>query len=159
MLASLEMLRKDSIRVDTDKADARTLLIRVYKKVIELMKDELGGKLMTGFVTLRPKSYAYRKLDNKEDKKCKGVKKCIVKKTISFDEYKNCLLDSKSKSIHRPKLMFRNNKPEIHIVEVNKVAVKRDNDKRIVKNDGISTSAYGHSSLCWNSLLGFISLS
>ena len=60
------------------------------------------------------------KLDNKKDKKCKGIKKCIMKKTISFDDCKNCLLDVKSKSMYRSQLMFRNNKHEIHAVEVNK---------------------------------------
>ena len=68
-----------------DKTDARPLLMDKNKKVIGLMKDELGGKIMTESVALRPKLYAYRKLDNKEDKKCKGIKKCIVKNMISFD--------------------------------------------------------------------------
>ena len=76
-----------------------------------------------------------------------------------FRCYKNCLLDVKSKSIYKSQLMFRNNKHEIHTVEVNKVALNRDDDKRIVKKDGISTLARGHCSLAWNSLLGFISLS
>ena len=84
-----------------NKADARPLPIGVNKKVVGLMEDELGGKIMTGFVALRPKSYAHRKLDNKEDKQCKGIKKCIVKQTNCFYDYKNCLLDSKSKSIYR----------------------------------------------------------
>ena len=44
---------------------------------------------------------------------------CIVKKTISFDDYKNCLLYAKSKSIYRLQLMFKNNKQQIHTVEVN----------------------------------------
>ena len=132
------------------------------KKAIGLTKDELRGKIMTGFSALRPKLYAYRKLDtrldNSEDKKCKGIKKCVVKKTISFDDYKNCLLDSKSKSIYRSQLMFRNNKHEIHTVEVNRVALSRDDDKWIFKKDGISTLARGHNSLCCNSLPGFVSL-
>ena len=82
------------------------------------------------------------KLDNKEDKKFKGIKKCVVKKAISFDDYKNCLLDAKSKSIYGSQLMFGSNTHEIHTVEVNKVALNRDDDKRIAKKDGISTSAW-----------------
>ena len=128
--------------------EPRPLPMGENKKVIGLMKDELGAKIMTGFVALRPKSYAFGKLDNKEDKRCKGIKKYVVKKTISFDDYKNCLLDLKSKNIYRPQLMFRNNKNEIHTVEFNKVPLNRDNDKRIVKKDGISTLARGHNSSC-----------
>ena len=44
------------------------------KKVIVLMKDELGGKIITEFVTLRPKTYSYLTDDGKEDKKAKGTK-------------------------------------------------------------------------------------
>ena len=71
-----------------------------------------------------------------EDKRCKGIKKCVEKKTISFDNYKNCFLDLKGKSIYRSHLMFKNNKHEIHTVEVNKVTVTGDDDKRILKKDG-----------------------
>ena len=45
------------------------------KKVISLMKDKLGGEIMTEFVTLRPKMYAY-KAGESESKKCEGIKKC-----------------------------------------------------------------------------------
>ena len=127
------------------------------KKVIGLMKDELGSKIMKEFVALRPKSYAYRKLDNKEDKKCKGIKKYVVKKSISFDDYVDCLLSTRS--INRAQLMLKSNGHRINMVEVNKVTLNRDDDKQIVKKAGISTLAHGHYSLCWNSLLGFISLS
>ena len=65
------------------------------------MKDELGGKIMPEFVALRSKLYVYRQLDNKEDKKCKGIKKCVVKETISFNDYEDCIFDSESKSIYR----------------------------------------------------------
>ena len=50
------------------------------KKVTVLMKDELGGKLMTKFVGLRKKSYSYLIDDGREDKKAKGTKKCVIKR-------------------------------------------------------------------------------
>ena len=46
---------------------------------------------MTEFVALRPKLYSYRELDGLEDKKCKGINKCAVKKTLTFEDYKTCL--------------------------------------------------------------------
>ena len=61
------------------------------KKVIGLMKDELGGKIITEFVTLRPKTYSYLTDDGKEDKKAKGTKKCVIKRMIKFNDDKNCL--------------------------------------------------------------------
>ena len=63
-----------------DKKGTRPLPIGKSKKVIGLMKDELGGKIMTEFIALRPKLYSYKVLDGSEDKKCKGIKKCIVRK-------------------------------------------------------------------------------
>ena len=88
-------------RFDTSgysKTDFRPLPIGLNKKVIGLMNDELGGKIMTEFVALRPKLYSYKKLDGSEDKKCKGIKKCVVKKTLTFEDYKACLFNG---SYHR----------------------------------------------------------
>ena len=50
------------------------------KKVLILMKDKLGGKIMTKFVGLRAKTYSYLKDDDSEDKKAKGIKKVCHKK-------------------------------------------------------------------------------
>ena len=58
------------------------------KKVIGLMKDELGGKIITEFVTLRPKTYSFLNDDGKDDKKAKGKKKCVIKKMTKFNDYK-----------------------------------------------------------------------
>ena len=44
------------------------------KKVIGLMKVELGGEIMTKFVGLRAKTYSYLIDDDREDKKAKGTK-------------------------------------------------------------------------------------
>ena len=142
------------MRFDTYGYCNRPLPIGMNKKVIGLMKDELGGEIMSEFVALRSKLYSFRKLD---DKKCKGIKKCVVKRTLSFDDYKNCLLNPTN--VYRSQLMFRSKKHELHTVEVNRVALNRDDDKRISKTDGISTLARRHKSLSWSPILGEVSLS
>ena len=83
-------------RFDTSNYEVkRPLPIGKNKKVIGLTKDELGGEIITEFVTLRPKTYSYLTDDSNEDKKAKGTKKCIIKKMIKFDDYKKCLLNDK----------------------------------------------------------------
>ena len=113
------------------------------EKVIDLMKDELGGKIMKEFISLRPKMYSYRVDENggaqSEPRKCKGIKKCVVKKTISFDDYKRCLLEGTT--IHRSQMMFRKHK--VKTLEVNKLALSIEDDKRI-SIDGIANLAMGH---------------
>ena len=89
----------------------RPLPAGLNKKVIGLMKDELEGKIMTEFMALRPKLYSYEKLDGLEDKKCKGIKKCIVKKTLTFEDYKTCLFSDSTE--YRSQLMFRSAKHEV----------------------------------------------
>ena len=95
---------------------------------------------MTEFVTLRPKMYAYKK-GSAESKKCKGIKKCVVRATISFEDYKNCLLSGETS--YRSQLTFRSSKHEVRTLEVNKLALSRDDDKRITVN-GLSGLARGH---------------
>ena len=118
----------------------RPLPVGKNKKVIGLMKDELGGGIMKEFITLRPKMYAY-KVGSSESKKCKGIKKCVVKKTISFEDYKTCLFGGEAS--YRSQLMFRSSKHEVRILEVNKLALSRDNDKCLTI-DGIASLARGH---------------
>ena len=81
-------------RLDTSNYEVnRPLPTGKNKKVIGLMKDELGGKIITEFVTLRPKTYSCLTDDGKEDKKAKGTKKFVIKKMIKFNDYKKCLLN------------------------------------------------------------------
>ena len=139
-------------RFDTSGYCPNCLLpVGLNKKVIGLMKDELGGAIMTEFIALRLKLYSYIKLDGSEDKKCKGIKKCVVKKTLTFEDYKNCLFNSDM--TYGSQLMFRSIRHEGHMIEVNKVALNRDYDKRISKRDGISTLARGHKSSSWSPIL------
>ena len=55
------------------------------------MKDKLGEQIMKEFVGLRAKTYSYLKDNNDEDKKAKGTKKCVIKRKLKFQDYKNCL--------------------------------------------------------------------
>ena len=67
-------------------SQVRPLPIGVNKKVIGFMKDELNGRVMTELMALRLKMYAYNTLGGSGDKKCKGVKKCLVKKMLDFED-------------------------------------------------------------------------
>ena len=60
-----------------------------------MFKDEIGGKIMTEFCALRAKSYAFKLDDDTEMKKAKGTKKCIVKRQLMFENYKDVLFNDK----------------------------------------------------------------
>ena len=61
------------------------------------MKDQLGGKIMTEFVALRPKTYSYLMDDSNSDKKVKGTKKYVTKRILKFNDYRDCLLKNEIK--------------------------------------------------------------
>ena len=82
------------------------------KIVIGLMKDELGGKIITDFATLRPKTYSFLTDDGKEDKKAKGTKKCVIKKMIKFNDYKKCLLNDEV--MLKPQQRFISKKHDVY---------------------------------------------
>ena len=124
-------------RFDTSNCEVnnRPLPMEKNKKVIGLMKDELGGKIMMEFVTLRPKTYSYLANDCKEDKKTKGTKKCIIKRMIIFSDYKNCLL--KDEVLLKSQQRFISKKHDVYTENINKIALSNNDDKRIVSSDKI----------------------
>ena len=115
--------------------------VGVNKKVIGMFKDEAGGKQIEEFVGLRAKLYSY-KLHEKEHKRCKGVKRNVVAKSITHEDYKNCLMTRKEQL--RKLNVIRSHLHEIFTEEINKVALSANDDKIIILEDGIHTLAYGH---------------
>ena len=94
-------------RFDTSNYELDRPLPKIKnKKVIGLMKDELGGKIMKKFVELRAKSYSYLIDEGSEDKKSKG--RMYHKKNVKLENYKNCLeatqLDNKINHLEKNKI-------------------------------------------------------
>ena len=105
------------------------------------MKDELGGKIITEFVTLRPKTYSYLTNDCKEDKKAERTKKCVIKRMIKFNDYKNCLL--KDEVILKSQQRFISKKHDVYTENINKIALSSNDDKSLIAPDKIASYTYG----------------
>ena len=75
----------------------------------------------------------------------KGTKKCVVSEGLTFDDYKTFLSDGEA--IYREQMLFKNKKHEVYTVSKRKIAINRDDDKRIVQTDGITTLARGYVAL------------
>ena len=120
----------------------RPLPTEKNKKVIGLMKDELGGKIITEFVTLRPKTYSFLADDGKEDKKAKGTKKCVIKKMIEFNDYKKCLLNDEV--VLKSQQRFISKKHDVYTENINRIALSNNDDKRIVSSNKISSYPYAY---------------
>ena len=69
------------------------------------MKDESSGKILKEFVGLRAKQSSYLKDSNDEDKKSKSIK-CVIRKKINFQDYKNCLEAASIKNRIKTKLIW-----------------------------------------------------
>ena len=80
--------------------------------------------------------------EGKENKRCKGVIKSVVKRSITHGDYKTCLFTGKE--LIRKMNVIRSYKHEVYTEEVNKVALCSDDDKRYILKDGINTLAWGH---------------
>ena len=112
------------------------------KTVLGMFKDEVGGKVIDEFVGLRAKLYSYKMFEGKESKKCKGVKKSVVKKSIAHEDYKKCLYTGKEQL--RKMNVIRSHRHEVYTEEVNKIALCPDDDKRHILENGVHTLALGH---------------
>ena len=120
-------------------------LPRMNKKVIGMMKDELKGMAVTEFCGNRAKSNSFvvdGGMDGDCKKKCKGIKKSVVKKELTIEDYGECVLGGKGKTLEQ--VNFRSYEHKIFTERVQKVALFPYDDKRVVLEDGIRTLPIGH---------------
>ena len=118
----------------------RPLPMGINKK--GLMKDELGDDIITEFVALRPKAYSYVTNNFIETKKAKGTKKCVVNKMLRFEDYKKYLFSNGK--VLKSQQRFKSENHEVYTENINKIPLSRDDDKRIVTSDRITSYPYGY---------------
>ena len=112
------------------------------KKVLGKFKDECKGKIMTGFIGLRPKCYAFKiHGDEKEYKKCKGTAKNTVKRKIKYDDYNKAL--ETNEVIHRSFNSIRSKNHKIYSINTTKVSLNSYENKRYWTTS-VHSLAYGH---------------
>ena len=119
----------------------RPLPIGKNKKVIGKFKDEMNGKIMIENYNARAKTYAFKLDDDKETKRAKGTKKCVIKKDLTFENYKESVL--KNKIIIRSQLRFKSDHHNVYTEEIDKIAISSNDDKRLQTFDGITTYPIG----------------
>ena len=78
--------------------------------------------------------------DDNEAKKAKGTKKCVIKRELMFENYKDCLFNGEV--ILKSQQRFKSDHHKVYTEEVNKIALSSD-DKRLQTFDGFQTQPYG----------------
>ena len=124
---------------DYPKDHPSGILTGENKKVIGMFKDEVAGKQITHFIGLRPKLYSFKIEEGKNVKKCKGIKKSVISKGITFEHYFDCLFTGEKQM--RSMKIIQSKNHDIYSKEVNKIALSCEDNKRKVLEDKIHTLA------------------
>ena len=110
--------------------------------MLGMYKGEAGGKQIVEFFGWRAKLYSYKMLMTLKIQNVRGVSKNVAKRSIQFDDYRECLFTRKEK--HRKLNVIGSHCHEIYTEEVNKILLSSDDDKRVNMADGIHTPAYAN---------------
>jgi hypothetical protein len=110
------------------------------KKVIGKFKDETGDKVITEFVAIRAKCYAYKTDDNNVVKKLKGISKPVVKNNVKFENYYNCVMNNEEMRVSVNAI--RTKELTNYSITQNKLALSNKDDKRVWF--GTKSPSYGH---------------
>ena len=140
--AYADFLQNEDIFDNSDYNKKSPFYFDHNKKVIGKFKDEAAGVPVTEFVGLRSKMYSYT-LDNKQTKRtAKGIKKNVIQKNLTHDNYKKVLLNNEQ--IHHSMKTIRSKNHQLGSFELNKISLSCFDDKRYIHENGITSFAYGH---------------
>jgi len=93
-----DIIKRDISRFDTSdySSDNAYGIPLTNKKVPGFMKDENNDAIMTEFVEFRAKMYALLVKGKKDTKKAKDVKRNVVMRFITFEDYTRRLNDNRN---------------------------------------------------------------
>ena len=109
---------------------------------------------MKEFYVLRAKQYTYL-MDDDIEKKAKRVKRCVIKRRLMFENYKDSLFNNKT--ILRSQQRFKSDN-HVYTKEVIKIVLNSNDDKRLPTLDRVTTYPYGTNAfkVCGNEMLSKI---
>ena len=119
----------------------------VNEKVLGMFKNEVAANQITHFAGLSSKLYSYlteyygKKGKIVEICKAKGVKKNVIEKSITFEDYEKCVFFEEK--VMKEMNIIRSKNHEIYSMKVNKVALSPNDDKRLIYLNKIDTKALG----------------
>ena len=92
------------------------------------------------------------------DKKAKGTTKCVIKRRLKFNDYKDFLLNNEI--VLKSQQRFKNERHDVYTEEINKIALSSFDDKRLQTFDRITSYPYGKSSgkVCKTELLSKVNI-
>lgn len=123
---------------------------KIHKNQPGYFKDELKGVIIKEFVSLRPKLYAYKTVEDEVVKRAKGVVKYVIDKHLKFNNYLdilNAYINHRAVTVeqaYRDMNIIQSSKHIVYSKTVNKLVLSAADDKRFITSDGINTLAYGH---------------
>ena len=79
--------------------------------------------------------------DDSEKKKAKGIKKCVIKHRLMFENYKDSLFNNET--IVQSKQRFKSDHHDVYTDEVNKTTLSSNDDKILQTFDRVTTYPYG----------------
>ena len=149
-----DLMRQNLDKFDTSDypEDNTQLLPRVNPKKVGLFKDECNSAILEEFLGLKSKLYCLKIFGEKEvQKKAKGVKTHVVKNKITYDDYKNCLLNKTIKKVEQN--TFKSRLHVVHTEKQEKVGLSPHDDKRHLMPDTTDTLPHGHWSIISEELI------
>ena len=109
--------------------------------IVLKMKDEAAGVPIAEFVSLGAKQYAFRTVDDQIVRKSRGVKKNVVKRCITLEDYKKVLFKRSIERCEQSTIQSKNH--NIYTVKRRRIALQSEDDKR-VEIEEYRTLPYGH---------------